>query len=211
MPAATAASVRLSAWLNAARRGEVTGHDAANACETISGQLEISGRSWLDVVGRVGPGPARPALPEPGDPWGVPIAGALEAVAASPSLLLVRRAEWQAVDAAHAVPVIDAGWARRNLLAEVSDAADLLERSATLGDRDAADEALQRITSQWPPTLAPRAVADLELATRLLVASELAADAVTVPSSPSQYSAVRTTLLAVSRASRLLMCAAVST
>lgn len=206
--------MRLSAWLNAARRGDVSEADALHVCAHIIGLHDgsrgdqVTQRDWLDMV-TAAPW-FRPALPEPGDPWGVPIMDATEAVALGPNVLLVRTDAWRAVTMAHTVPVIDTAWARRALLDAVAQAGDVLQPLATVGDRSRAEAALATSDSPWPP-LPERVRADLELARGILTMASVAGHLATVPSSRSQERTLTDTVRSLVHASRVLLCAAAGT
>lgn len=199
--------MRLSAWLNAARRHEVSATDAANACESVTGELD--GIDWHAVA--LGGTWARAALPGPGDPWGVPVIGALEAVALGDGALLVRTDRWHWVVGPHTVPVIGQGWARRNLMDTLAQATPVIEALATVGDRAQAESAMAQYDGPWPPTLTAKARGDLELARRVLVTAAVARSGVSVPSSRSQGAELERALQDLTHAAQLLLCAAAST
>ena len=205
----TPTSALVSAWMNAALRGDVTATDAANACEHVSGQLEVSKRRWRDLVAEATY--ARAALPVPGDPFGVPIAGVEQAVALAQNLLLAKDSEWVVITEPHHVAPIDATWARTHLLTVAAHAQSVLDGLATTGDRTGIDHAVWQSGATWPPGMSPRARSDAELATRLLIVSTAAREHADVPSSRSQAALMARCLSDVAAASRLLLCAATST
>jgi hypothetical protein len=205
--------IAVSAWLGQWRIGAISTTDAANAVESITGQLHCDGKPWRDVLtGLTRDWPIAPALPEPGDPCGVPYPDALSAIALSADLLLVRRADgWHTHRASHTVPTRSLADAQRDLTEMAQRAQREFEQLDTVGSRSQADAALATLRiPALPPSLSQRSRRALHMAARIMALVEIALVDSDVPSSRSQDSKRIDLLLDVKRSARGLLMASVT-
>lgn len=206
--------VVVSAWLGQWRLGAISASDAANAIEAVTGELHVDSMPWLDVIRGLDPtqGPFAPAVPEPGDPCGLPDPSVLGAVAVAPTVLLVQDGTgWHRVSVRHNVGITSLAHAQSQFLTAVEQARGTLERLDTVGGRERVDAALAAMSHPaLPPALPPRSRAALDTACRMSVVVDCAISDSAVPSSRSQDLARSDALRDLRRAARDLMLASVT-
>ena len=189
-------AVVLGLWLNAARTGAVSPTDAANALETISGQVNIKDSSWaqlIKVVRQVSE-PVAVALPVDGDPAGITV-GALKrivresgVVAIDNDLLLGQSPEsgWILISEPHNVMHYNLSQTRRSLTDQIAKVADRLSASELIGDETEVIDALNSFRAlHLPPHLSQRSTDALELAARVIIIARGALAASSAVHSPS--------------------------
>jgi len=194
-------SVVLGLWLNASLNDSVSRTDAANAIETITDQVNISGEfsdidSWLDLVQMVATSttPVAVGLPVDGDPAGVPtellrtIQRESGVVAINRNLLLVlsRDGIWTLKPSPNTVLHHDLNQSRRILNEQVSISAGQLAASDLVGDDSQILEMLDEFRSlHLPPHLSTRSAEALESAARILIVARGAIESTAALHSPS--------------------------
>ena len=198
-------AVVIGLWLNAAQSASVTKTDAANALETITGQIEVFEQnestdsvtgSWLDLVSKVSQEtiPVAVALPVEGDPSGIP--GSLLAkadrefgvVAINRNLLLFKKlnANWVLASTEHTVMHYDLGQTRRSLNEQIATSSAQLAASNLVGDENEIKKYLEEFRSlHLPPNLSKRSTDALESAAKVLIVAKAAISSTTAVHSPS--------------------------
>jgi len=198
-------AVVLALWLNAARTGAVSPTDAANALETITGQLNIQieiqssdfkDLTWLELI-RVTEQTSQPisvALPVDGDPAGIPV-GALRCieresgvVAINAELLLCQNSNstWILMPEPNNAMHYDLTQTRRSLADQISIAAIRLSASELVGDETEITNALDSFRAlHLPPHLSKRSTDALELAARVMIIARGAIESTNALHSPS--------------------------
>jgi hypothetical protein len=186
----------LGLWLNAARTGAVSTTDAANALETISGQINLKDSTWVEIVDVVKQArePVAVALPVEGDPAGVTV-GVLKqivrtsgVVAIDNNLLLCQSPEfgWTLMSEPSNVLHYDLSQTRRSLTDQIAIAANRLSASELVGDETEVINALDSFRAlHLPPHLSKRSTDALELAARVIIISRGALAASSAVHSPS--------------------------
>lgn len=215
MPLRVPECVAVSAWLGEWRLGRVARGDAANALEVITGLARPESGTWLEFVNDLDPttAPFAPAVPEPGDPCGVPLAGVTQAVATSPTTLLVAGEDgsWRHIGTAHSVPLRSLTETHRLFTSTVGQAQEELAGLATTGSRAVAESHLASIpVLPLPASLPARNHAALDSAIRILAIVDAAVAHSSVPSSPSHDDRRVVVLRELRRSARDLMLASVT-
>jgi hypothetical protein len=189
-------AVVLGLWLNAARTGAVSATDAANALETISGQINIKDSAWVDMVNVVKQTsePVSVALPVDGDPAGIPV-GALKGivresgvVAIDTDLLLGQSPEsgWILIAEPNNVLHYDLSQTKRSLMDQIALAANQLSASELVGDETEVMDALNSFRAlHLPPHLSKRSTDALEIAARVIIIARGAIESTNALHSPS--------------------------
>jgi hypothetical protein len=189
-------AVVLGLWLNAARTGAVSTTDAANALETISGQINIKDSTWAEIVNVVKQvsEPVAVALPVDGDPAGVAM-GTLKQIvresgvlAIDTQLLLCQSPEfgWTLMSEPNNVMHYDLSQTRRSLTDQIAIAANRLTASELVGDETAIIDALDSFRAlHLPPHLSKRSTDALELAARVMIIARGAIQSTNALHSPS--------------------------
>jgi hypothetical protein len=182
-------SVVMALWLNSARLGAVSVTDAANALETISGEVTVhiyesskdyEIKAWLDVVNLViqQPQPAAVAIPVDGDPAGIPVGvlvsieRSVGTVAISPNALLIKNLNhtWEVVKATHTVIHYDLNQTRRTLIEQIEAASRQLSASDLVGDESEIRATLDAFRLMHIPAhLSKRSTDAIELAARIKI------------------------------------------
>jgi hypothetical protein len=189
-------AVVLGLWLNAARAGAVSTTDAANALETISGQINLKDSTWVELVNVVEQAsePAAVALPVEGDPAGVTVGVLKQIVRASgvvaidTNLLLCQSPEsgWTLISEANNVMHYDLSQTRRSLTDQIAIAANRLSASELVGDETEVINALDSFRAlHLPPHLSKRSTDALELAARVMIIARGAIESTNALHSPS--------------------------
>jgi len=189
-------AVVLGLWLNAARTGAVSTTDAANALETISGQINLKDSTWVELVNVVEQAsePAAVALPVEGDPAGVTVGVLKQIVRASgvvaidTNLLLCQSPEsgWTLISEANNVMHYDLSQTRRSLTDQIAIAANRLSASELVGDETEVINALDSFRAlHLPPHLSKRSTDALELAARVMIIARGAIESTNALHSPS--------------------------
>lgn len=181
----------LGLWLNAAHTRSVSPTDAANALEVITNQVDLSlfskngsqGASWLELVQNVisAEDPVAVGLPVTGDPAGVP-ADVLKKISADSGVVAINRNQilyqdsdgvWVLINETNNVMHYDLSQTRRNLLAQVSDAANELANSDLVGEETEVITALDSFQAMHiPPHLSKRSTDSIELAARIKIIAQ---------------------------------------
>lgn len=182
-------SVVIALWLNSARKGLVSVTDAANAIETISGDLGIEfkpmnqdreTKTWLNVVEITmrQSQPAAVAIPVDGDPAGVPAAVLAQmdrsagAIAINAETILIRNKQnlWELVESTNTVIHYDLNQTRRQLLEEIESSSKELAGSELVGNEDEIVAALDAFrVLHVPAQLSKRNADAIELAARIKI------------------------------------------
>jgi len=180
--------IALALWLNAQRTGHVSATDATNACEYITGTLEIHGSptvSWSYVVDLATQQkhPCIAVLPTHGDPRGIPTkllanlrlpAGAL-AIGNQHILYQDLASIWNLHEQQHAVIQPDHSYSRRMFLEGLERATSTLSSADLIGDRSKVDAALDALThTHLPPHVDQKLLTYLDQATRVRVVTQSA-------------------------------------
>lgn len=181
----------LGLWLNAAHTRSVSPTDAANALEVITNQVDLSlfskngsqDASWLELVQNVisAEDPVAVGLPVTGDPAGVP-ADVLKKISADSGVVAINRNQilyqdsdgvWVLINETNNVIHYDLSQTRRNLLAQVSDAANELANSDLVGEETEVITALDSFQAMHiPPHLSKRSTDSIELAARIKIIAQ---------------------------------------
>lgn len=189
-------AVVLGLWLNAARTGAVSPTDAANALETITGQMNIKDSTWVELINVVKQTnePVAVALPVDGDPAGV-TANTLKkivresgVVAIDAELLLFQQADlsWTLMPEPSNVMHYDLSQTRRSLADQIAIAANRLSASELVGDETEIIDALDSFRAlHLPPHLSKRSTDALELAARVMIIARGAIENTNALHSPS--------------------------
>jgi hypothetical protein len=220
-----APAIGIAAWLNAARLGEISKTDAANACETLTDAMIIQtasgGITWRTLVEQMSliPNPLTVVLPVPGDPCGVPQTTAVNlesgfgVVAIGNGLLLGKDSDGliRLHSESHAVTQPDLIQLRGDLQSTLQDAAEKLTAADLIGQREVIDTQLEQFAFEHlPPTISGRVIAELNSAARLVLVASHAVTHSTAIHSPS-LDAMRVKVLGeVRRAAEQVMCALAS-
>lgn len=193
-------AISLALWLNAWRVGYLTLSDTVNACETISDSTEVhkDGRriSWQTLIETSGVGgePFTVALPQSGDPQGLPsdllkiMQQPTGAVALSRSELIVCRhnGDWELVSATHSVPHIGITHARLAFTTHITEASQFLSTAELAGERNQIDAVLEdHIPAHVPPQLPAKLSQALSNAERVRLVAHLAREQAIAFGSPS--------------------------
>lgn len=202
MPLLTALepAVAISLWINAAKAGSVTRHDAANACETITGQMELSvmesSQSWLNFIEmncEINE-PVVAVLPVEGDLRGVPSQLFTKAhpnfglVAITRNLLLLSLdgSQVTVVQVDHRIAFPDTHSARLQMAEAVSEAEEVLQSFDLVGSRLEIDKKIdESVLRHIPPIGRQRDNNDLHSAFRMRLVIDYARNQSIAISSPS--------------------------
>lgn len=202
MPMLTALepAVAIALWINAAKAGSVTKTDAANACETITGQMEISvmdsPKSWLKFIEMNCEiiEPVVAVLPVQGDLRGVPSELFTRAhpnfglVAITKNLLLLSLdgSQVTVVKVEHRVDFPDTHSARMQMAEAVSEAEEVLQSFDLVGSRVEIDKKIdESVLRHIPPIGRQRDNHDLHSAFRMRLVIDYARHQSMAISSPS--------------------------
>jgi hypothetical protein len=198
-------AVVLGLWLNGARTGVVSPTDAANALETITGQIDIQIENqaakiqdftWVELINLAmqTSQPVAVALPVDGDPAGVPV-GVLKqifresgVVAINTQILLCQSLEstWILISEPNNVMHYDLGQSRQSLAEQIAVAAARLSAGELIGDETKIINALDSFRAlNLPPHLSKRSTEALELAARVIIISRGAIAGSSAVHSPS--------------------------
>lgn len=218
-------SVVIALWLNSARKGLVSVTDAANAIETISGEMAIElkpmnqdreTKSWLSVVElTMGQSqPAAVAIPVDGDPAGVPAAvlahmdRSAGAIAINAETILIRNKQnlWELVESVNTVIHYDINQTRRQLLEEIESSSKQLAGSELVGNEDDIVAALDAFrVLHVPAQLSKRNADAIELAARIKIVALGAITSTQAMHSPSLDQKRIQSLEKLASASRLVL------
>lgn len=217
--------LRLTVWLNAWQSGHITAFDAANACESITGALDVlineAKHPWIDLLATYGPSstPFRVALPTPGNPDGIPrdVLTQFEIetgfVVMEDRLVLgaLPNGSWQAVSAQVTTAHHDFQHARIALLQALGEAQQALAHLDLVGSRVTADNVLKDLTfGHVPPSTPSRTIEALEQALRIATLARIARDDSAALASRSQDHERSRVLLDLERQAQTLLQAAAS-
>jgi hypothetical protein len=200
-------TLRLTLWLNAWQQRDITGADAANACETITDYLDITWQGqrlpWLQFLATQSADGllCRTLFPAPGNPDGVPVT-VLPAFASSPGVvavgseLLIGRSEngaWLAVREPVDIVPIDLSFARLAMLDALQSAQKSLAELNLAGTRVTADTTLAELDFGYvPPSTAKRTLDAVEQAYRIATIARIAKDdAIAIASRSANHEKVR--------------------
>lgn len=190
----------MAIWLNAARNGQVSYTDAANACETITQSTSLNGcpsrNAWLGLTQIVQESSQSciATLPSPGDPAGLPIELLVRmqtdfgAIATGNSWVVYHDVEhgWSMHHTQHRVRQPDHAHSRKEFLSTLEQATAHLASADLVGDRKEIDLLLEQLdTIALPPSINSRQLDFLHQAIRVRIVSQAALTQAHIPSSPS--------------------------
>jgi hypothetical protein len=185
-------AVLLGLWLNAVQTPSISVTDAANAIETITGQMSVGvdgeqsdsdDSSWLELVKMVAAAktPVAVGLPIDGDPAGVPrsvlvvLTRQSGVVAINSNLVLFKNLDnrWVLSAVENTVMHYDLSQTRRSLTDQVAISAARLAASDLVGDEAEIRLALDEFRSlHLPPHLSKRSTDALESAAKILIVAQ---------------------------------------
>ena len=215
----------MTAWLNSWQSGHLTAFDVANACETISGSLDVTIRGtrhpWVELLALHGPisSPFRVALPSPGNPDGIPL-DVLTNFETTHGLIVMGNhlvigtspdSTWQSAEVELSTIQYDLQDARISMLEALQNAQDSLSHLDLIGSRATADDTLKDLSfGQLPPSTPKRTIDAIDLAFRITTLASIAKDESAAPSSRSQDHERIRILTELEKSAQYLLQAAVS-
>lgn len=178
--------ISMTFWLNAKHQGKISDSDFQNACESIVGI----------------------ALPKPSQR-----AQCNSTECALDSHRILRQEAsgvWSVVARENSLVALDPTSARQALFQELTQATQVLADLATVGQREVLDEQLNSLFTPHLPAIASHHREALDMALRIRLVCLRALEHSTVPSSPSQESALRDQLRHLDDLALSLICAIAS-